>query len=110
MSFFYKGALVYAVKDCEIETVADSGESVEHTYPRGYSIHGTDGIEMSADDVICDDTFNLVMIAKVSGDTPSVFVPEREIEGIDKERMITFRFSSAKKTATLCIYLFLPDF
>jgi len=79
----YKGALVYAVKDCEIETVTDSGESIEHTYPIGFSIHGTDGTYMSADDIICDDSSNLVMIAKVNGDTPSVFVPERDIEGID---------------------------
>ncbi|MBL0721813.1 MAG: hypothetical protein JJV88_04455 [Sulfurovum sp.] len=80
----YKGVLVYAINDGEIEVMVDeSDESIEHTYPRGFSIHGTDGAEMSADNMVCDEPYKMVMVAKVSGDEASVFVPEREIEGID---------------------------
>jgi hypothetical protein len=80
----YKGALVYAVEDTQIETIQDnSGESVEHIYPRGYSIHGTDGAEMSGEDVVCSEPSKLVMVAKVRGDEAMVYVPNREIEGIE---------------------------
>ena len=80
----YKGALVYAVEDTQIETIQDnSGESVEHIYPRGYSIHGTDGAEMSGEDVVCSEPSKLIMVAKVRGDEAMVYVPNREIEGIE---------------------------
>ena len=72
------------IDQIKIETIQDnSGESVEHIYPRGYSIHGTDGVEMSGEDVVCSEPSKLIMVAKVRGDEAMVYVPNREIEGIE---------------------------
>ena len=81
----YKGALVYAVADTKIEVLSsDSSEDREHTYPRGYSIHGTNGSSnVSAEDVVCQEPYKLVVVSRVRGDIPSVYVPNREIDGLD---------------------------
>ena len=77
-----KGILVFAREDTQIES-SDSSNDIEHSYGLGYTLHGTNGESMSASDIVCDDSNAVVMVATVRGDEPSVYVPEREIDGIE---------------------------
>lgn len=80
----HKGALVYAIRDTTIKSASDVETTfVIHTYPRGYTLHGTDGDSLSVDDIVCEEPNKLVIVAKVRGDVPSVYVPYKTIDGID---------------------------
>lgn len=77
-----KGMIVFAMADSEIESINSSSDK-EHNYGIGYTLHGTNGESMNAGDIICDNDTAPVVVAKVRGDEPSVFVPNREIDGVD---------------------------
>ncbi len=78
----YKGMLVFAISDTEIESISQTSDVV-HSYGRGYTLHGTNGAGMSASDVVCTAPNQVIMLAQVRGDDPSVYVPDREIAGIE---------------------------
>jgi len=81
----YKAVIVWADEDASIELEDDNSiENVTQSYGKNFTIHGANNQNFSVDDVVCSDTNNSITgLFKVSGDIPSVFVPNREINSTE---------------------------
>jgi len=81
----YKAVIVWADEDASIELEDDNSiENVTQSYGKNFTIHGTNNQTVDADDIVCSDSKNAITgLFKVSGDEPSVFVPNRQIDGVD---------------------------
>ena len=81
----YKAVIVWANSDASIEIEDDKSiDNVTQSYGKNFTIHGANNQTFSVDDVSCSDTNNSITgLFKVSGDVPSVFVPNREINSTE---------------------------
>ena len=81
----YKAVIVWANEDTSIELEDDKSiDNVTQSYGKNFTIHGANNQTFSVDDVSCSDTNNSITgLFKVSGDVPSVFVPNREINSTE---------------------------
>ncbi|MFK5976948.1 MAG: hypothetical protein QM493_10600 [Sulfurovum sp.] len=77
----YKAVIVWANEDSSIELESDlTIKDVTQAYGKNFTIHGSNNISFSADDIVCSDTNNSVTgVFKVSGDESSVYLPSREV-------------------------------
>ena len=81
----YKATIVWALEDTYITFENSySVPNVTQSYGNGFSIHGTNNMTLSTDEIVCDNNNKSISgIFKVLGDEPSVFVPNREIENLE---------------------------
>ena len=81
----YKATIVWALEDTYITFENSySVPNVTQSYGNGFSIHGTNNMTLSTDEIVCDNNNKSISgIFKVLSDVPSVFVPNREINSTE---------------------------
>ncbi len=81
----YKAIIVWADEDSSIKLESDNSiKNVTQHYGKNFTIHGANNIIFGAEDIACSDTNNsITALFKVAGDTPSVYVPNKEINSTE---------------------------
>jgi len=80
----YKATLVFALEDTQLGLMENQEPTdVTRIYANNLSLHGTNGVYISTDDIICQESHHLAAAVKLMGDTLSVFAPDREIKNYE---------------------------
>jgi|GEM_PF-952509 len=78
----HKGSLIFAYEDTTIE-MREQTSDMDHEYNKGLSLHGTNGVGLSATDIECKKPNQLTAVIKVRGSEPSIYLPDSDSEELE---------------------------
>ncbi len=77
----YKATLVFALEDTQLGIMEDKEPTdVTRIYANNLSLHGTNGVSISTDDIQCQDSHHLTAAIKLMNDELSVYAPDRDVD------------------------------
>jgi len=80
----YKATLVFALEDTQLGLMENKNPTdVTRVYANNLSLHGTNGLYLSVDDIRCQENYHLASSIKLMGDTAFVFAPDREVSNYE---------------------------